>query len=42
MTKRILTPDEIRWVTSGAPIIENENGTFRFYKCTPKQTEAYN
>lgn len=41
MTERILTLDEIRWVTSGAPIIQNENGVFRFYKCTPKQTEAY-
>lgn len=41
MTENILTLDEIRWVTSGAPIIQNENGVFRFYKCTPKQTEAY-
>ena len=41
MKETILTLDEIRWVTSGAPIIENENGIFRFYKCTPKQTEAY-
>ena len=39
--ERLLTLDEIRWVTVGALDMKEEDGVLHFYKCTPKQTEAF-